>query len=259
MSALQGQTVVVTGGSKGIGVAIAHALAGAGADVVLVARNRADLDAAVAEVGAATAGVSASAAPPSVRGIRADVSSAEGVDRLFAELRESTPGLNIFVANAGTGSYIPFLEISPAQWDGIVGLNLTGTFHCVQQAARMMLDHDHPNRAILVVSSIRSNGTRPGVSAYAATKAGANQLARVAAYELAPHGIRVNVLSPGMTVTPLVLANTPEIHEKAKGQVPMGRPGAPEDMAAAARYLCGPEAGFVTGANLVVDGGEGLW
>ena len=251
MSALRGQTAVVTGGSKGIGLAIAHALAGDGADVVLVARTRADLDVAVAEVGAAATGA--------ISGIAADVSSAEGVGRLFGELRESAPGLNIFVANAGTGSYIPFLEISPAQWDEIVGLNLTGTFHCVQQAARMMLDHEHANRVILVVSSIRSDGARPGVSAYAATKAGVNQLARVAAYELAPHGVRVNVLSPGMTVTPLVLINTPEVHEKAKVQVPMGRPGLPEDMAAAAAYLCAPAAGFVTGANLVVDGGEGLW
>jgi NAD(P)-dependent dehydrogenase (short-subunit alcohol dehydrogenase family) len=251
MSALQGQSAVVTGGSKGIGLAIAHALAGGGADVVLVARNRADLDAAVAEVGAAATGA--------VSGVAADVSSAQGVERLFAELRESTPRLNIFVANAGTGSYIPFLEISAAQWDEIVGLNLTGTFHCVQQAARMMLDHEHVNRVILVVSSIRSEGARPGVSAYAASKAGVNQLARVAAYELAPHGVRVNVLSPGMTVTPLVLINTPEVHEKAKALVPMGRPGLPEDMAAAAAYFCSPAAGFVTGANLVVDGGEGLW
>jgi glucose 1-dehydrogenase len=251
VSALEGQTAVVTGGSKGIGLAIAHALAGAGADVVLVARTRADLDAAVAELGAAATGA--------VSGVAADVSSAAGVERLFGELRESTPHLNIFVANAGTGSYIPFLEISPAQWDEIVGLNLTGTFHCVQQAARMMIDHGHANRVILVVSSIRSDGARPGVSAYAATKAGINQLARVAAYELAPHGVRVNVLSPGMTVTPLVLINTPEVHQKAKTLVPMGRPGLPEDMAAAAAYLCSAAAGFVTGANLVVDGGEGLW
>ena len=129
----------------------------------------------------------------------------------------------------------------------------------VQQAARMMLDHEHVNRVILVVSSIRSEGARPGVSAYAASKAGVNQLARVAAYELAPHGVRVNVLSPGMTVTPLVLINTPEVHEKAKALVPMGRPGLPEDMAAAAAYFCSSAAGFVTGANLVVDGGEGLW
>ena len=167
--ALQGQTAVVTGGSKGIGLAIAHALAAAGADVVLVARTHADLDAAVAEVRAAAAGA--------VSGVVADVSSAEGVGQLFGALRESTPGINIFVANAGTGSYIPFLEISPAQWDEIVGLNLTGTFHCVQQAARMMLEHEHANRVILVVSSIRSDGARPGVSAYAATKAGINQLA----------------------------------------------------------------------------------
>src|SRR6202043_449637 len=126
---------------------------------------------------------------------------------------------------------------------------------CVQQAARMMLDHGHANRVILVVSSIRSDGARPGVSAYAATKAGVNQLARVAAYELAPHGVRVNVLSPGVTVTPLVLINTPEVHEKARAQVPMGRPGLPEDMAAAAAYLFAAAAGVVRGTTLWGVGG----
>ena len=115
------------------------------------------------------------------------------------------------------------------------------------------------NRAILVVSSIRSLGVRPGRLAYSATKAALNQLVRVAAHELASHQIRVNALLPGITATPLALEGNPEVFAEASASVPLGRAGTPQDMAAAAVYLCSPAARFVTGVNLVVDGGESLW
>ena len=108
------------------------------------------------------------------------------------------------------------------------------------------------------MSSIRAVGVRPGRLAYAVTKAGLNQFVRAAAYELAPLGIRVNALSPGITATPLALEGNPEVFEEMVATVPLGRAGEPEDMAAAALYLCSPAARFVTGANLVVDGGESL-
>jgi NAD(P)-dependent dehydrogenase (short-subunit alcohol dehydrogenase family) len=157
------------------------------------------------------------------------------------------------------GRYIPFLEITDHDWDENLAINQTGAFVCCQEAARIMLAKPVDNRVILLVSSIRAAGVRPNVALYGITKAALNQLARQAAYELAPHGIRVNVLSPGLTVAPLVMQHTPEVYDKAKSGIPMARPGSPEDMAHAAAYLCSPAAAFVTGANLVVDGGESLW
>jgi 3-oxoacyl-[acyl-carrier protein] reductase len=251
---LAGQYAVVTGGSKGIGLGIATALVQAGASVVIVGRNSEDLDKALSDLRA-----SSPTTTQVVRCLRADVSRPADIVRLFSEIGDLVPHLNIFVANAGTGSYIPFLDIERHEWDDLVATNLSGTFHCCQAAAKMMLDRPTDNRAILIVSSIRADGARPGLAVYASTKAAINQLAKIAAYELAPHGIRVNILSPGMTVTPLVLTNTPEVFDKARVLVPMQRPGTPEDMAGAAVYLCSPAAQFVTGANLVVDGGESLW
>ena len=167
------------------------------------------------------------------------------------------------VANAGSGAVIPFLELSSEAWDSTLALNLTGTFHCLQQAARMMVRMpEGSNRAMVVVSSIRGLGIRPGLAAYAASKAAVNQLAQMVAYEMAPHGIRVNILSPGITVTPLVAESMkadPDILAERTAGVPMARPGTPADMGRAALFLCQPASEFVTGTNLVVDGGENLW
>jgi NAD(P)-dependent dehydrogenase (short-subunit alcohol dehydrogenase family) len=128
-----------------------------------------------------------------------------------------------------------------------------------QAGERSTTTGETPNKAILVVSSIRADGVRPGRLAYSVTKAGVNQLVRAAAYELAPLGIRVNALSPGITATPLAQEDNPDIFAEMVATVPMGRAGTPSDMAAAALYLCSPQSRFVTGANLIVDGGESLW
>lgn len=249
---LEGQWAVVTGASKGIGAGIAEAFVAAGAHVLLVARTAADLD-------SAAAGLRATAlAGQQVRTQVADVSDSASVRDLL-EVVAGLPRLNAFVANVGSGMMRPFLEVSDQEWDDIVALNFTGTFRCVQGAARIMVDQPEGNKSIVVVSSIRALGVRPGVAPYAATKAGLNQLARVAAYELAPHRIRVNVLSPGITATPLSMEHNPELLVERTKDVPLGRAGTPDDMAAAAVYLAGPGSGFVTGTNLVVDGGESLW
>ena len=251
---LQGQWAVVTGASKGIGLGIAGALVDAGASVVLVARGREALESAGAELRArATTG-------QSVVTEVADTSQPSSVARLFEWVRAELPQLNVLVANAGSGSPTSFLDLPASEWDHTVALNLTGTFLCCQQAARLMAGAPpDANRSIVVVSSIRGDGVRPGLTAYAVTKAGLNQMVRVAAYELAPLGIRVNALSPGITATPLALEGNPELFEERSRDVPMGRAGTPADMAAAARYLCSPGAAFVTGTTLVVDGGESLW
>jgi NAD(P)-dependent dehydrogenase (short-subunit alcohol dehydrogenase family) len=252
MTELSGQWTVVTGASKGIGAGIARAFVEAGAHVLLVARTRGDLEQAAEELRAV-------AAPDQeVRIHVADMADRSSVRDLL-EVTAALPALNAFVANVGSGSLQPFLEVTEDDWDAIVGLNLTGTFLCVQGAARVMAGQPEGNKSIVVVSSIRALGARPGVAPYAATKAGLNQLAKVVAHELAPQGIRVNVLSPGITATPLSMEHNPELLAERTKDVPLGRAGTPADMAAAAVYLAGPASGFVTGTNLVVDGGESLW
>lgn len=251
-SRLSGQWAVVTGGSKGIGFGIAEAFLASGANVLIAARSAEGLAAARDEL------VKAVDDGQQVETLVVDISDGASIDAFFERIRTDLPRLDVFVANAGSGSLRPFLEITRQQWDDVIGLNLTGTFLCVQKAAQLMRDGESTNRSIIVVSSIRAVGTRPGTLPYSVAKAGLNQLVRLSAYELAPHGIRVNALSPGITATPLTQSN-PETLARMIETVPMGRAGSPADMAHAAMYLADPAAAFITGTNVVVDGGEGLW
>lgn len=258
---LDGRWAVVTGASKGIGFGVAEGFVAAGANVMIVARNPDDLERA--------AGLLRKRAGDGqvVMTARADTSDPVSIEDLFDTVAAQLPRLDIYVANAGSGVVTPFLQIPLQEWDHTLALNLTGTFFGCQRAARMMVDaasgaaagEGERDRAILVVSSIRSQGVRPGRLAYSVTKAGLNQLVRAAAYELAEHRIRVNAILPGITATPLALEGNPEIFAEMSASVPLGRAGTPVDMAAAAVYLCSPAARFVTGAHLVVDGGESLW
>ena len=252
---LAGQWAAITGASKGIGLGIAARFVGAGANVVIIARGVETLKDACEELR------SGASATQSVVPLAADMADRDAIADLFQAIRSEVPELSIFVANAGSGTIVPFLELSEDEWDRTLALNLTGTVLCCQQAARMMAEATESvasNKSILAVSSIRAVGVRPGRLAYAVTKAGLNQFVRAAAFELAPLGIRVNALSPGITATPLALEGNPEVFEEMVATVPLGRAGEPDDMAAAALYLCSPAARFVTGANLVVDGGESL-
>jgi NAD(P)-dependent dehydrogenase (short-subunit alcohol dehydrogenase family) len=250
---LIGQWAAITGASKGIGLGIARRFVEAGASVVVIARGVETLKDACEELRAG-AGATQSVVP-----LAADTSDRAAVADLFEAIRAEVPALNIFVANAGSGTIVPFLELTAEEWDRTLALNLTGAVLGCQQAARLMAEAPaDANKAILAVSSIRARGVRPGRLAYAVTKAGLNQFVRAAAYELAPLGIRVNAVSPGITATPLALEGNPDVFEEMAATVPLGRAGDPEDMAAAALYLCSPAARFVTGANLVVDGGESL-
>lgn len=248
---LDGLWAVVTGASKGIGFGIADGFVAAGANVMIAARGPDDLERAAGELRKRAGD------DQEVRVARVDSADPASVEELFATIEADLPRLDIYVANAGSGIITPFVDIPLEEWDRTLALNLTGTFLGCQRAARAMIAGDSVNRAILVVSSIRGLGVRPGRLAYSVTKAGLNQLVRVAAYELAEHQIRVNALLPGITVTPMVEGN-PEIFVEASASVPLGRAGEPADMAGAAVYLCGPAARFVTGVNFVVDGGESL-
>ena len=248
---LDGQWAVVTGGTKGIGRAIVERFIDAGASVVVTGRGVDALEATDAHL---RPRLRAGQELVTVAGDAADRSS---IDEVFAVVNDRAAHLNVFVANAGTGHVTPFLELTTEDFDGIVALNFTGAVYGCQRAAQRMVAVPQDNQAILAVSSIRAFGARPGRLAYAATKAALNMAVRVAATELATHGIRVNALSPGITETPLTAAN-PGPFADAVANVPMGRAALPSDLAAAAYFLCSPEARFITGANLVVDGGESL-
>jgi 3-oxoacyl-[acyl-carrier protein] reductase len=248
---LEARWAVVTGGSKGIGAAIARALHAAGANVVLVARGVEDLELVAADLR------SRSSSDQQVLTHVSDVADPRSIGELFAWLDASLPRLDIFVANAGTGATTPFLDLSVQQWDDIIALNLTGVMLCCQGAARAMLRNPEADRSILVISSVRGLRAANGRLAYSVSKAAVNQLVRMAAAELAPHRIRVNALSPGITETPLTALHPVQFLE-AVGNVPLGRAGNVEELAAAALFLCSEASRFTTGANLVVDGGEVL-
>ena len=250
---LDGAWAVVTGASKGIGFGIANRFVAAGANVLLVARGADDLARAARELG------NGAGSRREVRTAVADASRPEALEELFDQIGDEIPELNIYVANAGSGSVVPFLDVTRDEWDQIIALNLTGTFIGCQRAARLMVRGNARNKSILVVSSIRAIGARPGRLPYSVTKAGLNQFVRVAAYELAAHDIRVNALSPGITATPMAVEGNPEIFAQMTAEVPLGRAGTPSEMGSAAVYLSSPAARFVTGANLVVDGGESLY
>lgn len=252
---LAGQSALITGASEGIGYGIAEAMVAAGADVLIAARRREKLELAQKQLRAlATDGQRVEIA-------EVDVRDPESVEALYAVVDSVFGELNILIANAGAGSMVRFLDMTEEIWHNTLDLNLTGTFRTVHQAAKRMAarkDRDS-NAAIVVLSSIRALGTRPGTIHYATTKAGLNQFVRVAAYELAEHGVRINALSPGITATPMALERNPETFTKMAATVPMGRAGSVADMGAAAVYLTSPASGFVTGVNHIVDGGESLY
>lgn len=242
---LAGQTVLVTGGASGIGLAIVKGFAEAGSRIALADLNA---DAAEREVKHLRAqGCEAIA-------IRVDVADSrqvqEMVDRTVAEFS----GLDVLIHSAGIGVERPFLETTDAEWQRIIDIDLNGTFYCMRAAGRVMAARGYGRIVVLASTAGLRGGT--GRAAYGASKGGVINLTKVLAVELAQDGVTVNALAPGAIETELVRKmHSPETRENYRRAIPMDRYGEPEEVAHAALYLASPGASYVTGHILAVDGG----
>lgn len=244
---LTGKKALVTGGSRGIGRAIAAALSQAGAEVVVSSRDGAACARAAEEIGRATG--------RRATGIACDVGKDEDVARLFERIGAGEHGpLDVAVTCAGVAELTPSMSLERAQFQRMLDVHLLGSFDVARRAAQGMVGR---GGAILLCSSIWGLGAQRMAAAYGASKAAICSLARTLAVEWAPMGIRVNALAPGLIDTDMTapLLEDPTMKDKMVRSVPMRRVGTPEEVAGAAVYLCSPAASYTTGEVLVVDGG----
>jgi glucose 1-dehydrogenase len=256
---LHGQYALVTGANSGIGEAVARALSAAGATVAV--------NFVTDEPAAARVVSEIESAGGRALAVRADVSREEEVEAMFAHLRDAWPALDILVNNAGLQRDAAFAEMTLAQWNTVIGVNLTGMFLCSRAAVRAMLRQGvraGVSRAagkILCMSSVHEIIPWAGHVNYAASKGGVRLFMQSLAQEVAPHRIRVNSIAPGAIRTPInrPARQTPEALAALLTLIPWGRIGEPEDIARAVAWIVSDAADYVHGQTLFVDGGMTLW
>lgn len=249
---LSGKGAYVTGGGSGIGLAAARALLRGGASVTIVGRTEAKLSQAVAALEPdAPAGAH-------VGFVAGDVADEDAVRASVAAAAEPEGGLHLAVAAAGIGGLAPVIATPLAEWQGIIDTNLTGTFLTFKHAGAAIARAG--GGAMCAVSSIAGLRTHRMGAAYCVSKAGVDMLVRTTADELGRAGVRVNSVCPGLVDTELAagLFGIESVHDDYLAQMPISRTGVVDDIAAAIGYLCGPDAGWVTGVSLPVDGGHHL-
>ena len=238
-ASLEGKTALVTGGSRGIGRAIAVELARAGASVVVGYRSGADeAEAVAAEIGG--------------RAVQADVSKDDEARRLVEEAGD----LDVLVNNAGITRDGLLMRMPDDDWNAVLETNLGGVFHTCRAASRGMLKRR--GGSIVNVSSVVGVHGNPGQTNYAAAKAGIIGFTKSLARELGNRGVRANVVAPGYISTRLTDELPDELKDLMLQNTPLGRFGSPEDVAGAVRFLSSDEASFITGEVLLVDGGLGM-
>ncbi|HXU70963.1 MAG TPA: SDR family oxidoreductase [Polyangia bacterium] len=245
MKKLEGKIALVTGGTTGIGLAAARRFAAEGATVFITGTSAAHLDDARNAVGGRA------------EAIRSDAGSRADLEALAHELRRRDLRLDVLFLNAGIGRFGPIAELSEADFDDSIRLNVKGPWLALKLLAPLM----RPRGAIVATTSVNGRIGMPGSSAYAASKAALRALVRVAAVELAPNGIRVNAVAPGPIETPFhdKLAFAPEARKQfaasLEERIPLHRFGRADEIAAAVLFLACDESSYLTGAEIVVDGG----
>ena len=247
MRGLHDRGVLVSGGSRGIGLATARRFLDEGARVFVAGRDDDEVGSAVddlRELG-------------EVDGGAYDVGDEADVDRLAADAQRTLGGIDVLINNAGIAFIRPFLELDTGDWDEVIGVNLRGQFLVAQRVAREMVARTRGG-AIVNMASTNALEGEAGYAHYDASKGGVAMLTRTMAIELAPRGIRVNALCPGKIATPLQEeAEDPSYVERfLRERVPLGRSGTPEEVAAAYAFLASDDASYITGTLLVVDGGQ---
>lgn len=251
MSNMKGKVALVTGASSGIGRSTAEAFAAKGANVVVAARRKEELDTLVSAIEAMGGKASA---------VKTDVSVAKSVEQMVAHAIEVFGRLDYAINNAGVeGKFTGITELSEEDWDHVLDINLKGTFLCMKYEARAMLNLGHGG-AIVNIGSVNSFLGFPTGSAYVTSKHGLIGLTSSVSAELAPQGIRVNLMCPGITDTPMHQRLRGIIGDDAydKGLLPsvhLQRAGQPEEMAKAIVFLCSEESSYISGTTLTVDGG----
>ena len=250
---LDGKVALVTGGSQGLGLGAARALAEAGADVAIAARSEDRLAAAAACIEAY--GRRALPIPVDLSDVRAAMAT---IDRTVTALGR----LDILVTAAADQVRKPILQVTPEDWERLIAVNLRAVYFMCQHAARQMLTRERPDDGgargkIINVTSLTALGAWPDVSVYGTTKGGVTQMTKSMALEWGPLGICANAIGPGTFRTELTrpLYDDPSRAERIVSRIPLGRPGLPDDLAGAVVYLASPASDYVTGQVLWIDGG----
>ncbi|HET6447026.1 MAG TPA: SDR family oxidoreductase [candidate division Zixibacteria bacterium] len=242
MRGLKDKRVMITGGAQGIGAATAERFLEEGARVAIL-----DIDPIACQW-------IRSRLPNLETAVLADVANPEAVDEAFRTLDESFAGLDILINNAGISVQQPFLDITAEQWKRVVDVDLNGVFYVAQAAARRMLDQG--GGVIINMGSTNALRGYPWYADYNAAKAGVISLTQTMALELAPT-VRVVAVCPGYVMTPMQEAEyTPEMMQKLEQDIPLGRQANPEEIAGLFAFLASDDAAFITGSQIVIDGGE---
>lgn len=244
---LTGRKALVTGASRGLGQAIAEALAGAGADVALTARNEHALDETARRI---------RAMGRTVVSRRLDVTNVSACGTVVADAAEALGGLDILVNNAGHEEVCPSLDVDEALWERVVSTNLKGAFFCAQAAARRMTEAGHGG-AIINLCSLTSYVGIPTAAPYGSSKSGLMGMTRALAAEWASHGIRVNAIAPGYFHTGMTDAfyRDSEWQKTMLAKIPQRRFGAMQDLGGAVVFLASEASAYVTGHCIPIDGG----